>query len=366
MIWTDSELMLRFEGIIGQVPAESRQLYGNFAPLLAARMNERRMQQRRERCARGTFEDYLHHTKFVHACLMLESHRCLSEVMDWAYRSAVARGEDTEALRGEFEGWLQVVGRELGSRPAGVPLIQLYELLVQAHPTFCARASSGLLDPLGDGDLPEEARRFLCALLLGDESKVVAGPQELGESVARLPQWWEGVVAPALRTVGKLWSEGCVSVAEEHVATGLAQHLMRARFPAVRRTKEETVAVVVPSGELHTVGAEIVRDFLRLKGYRVFYTGAGTPLQGLVELVERNDVSALLISTTMASALVDVVDLVQAVEERMGGRRPRILVGGQVYRLDPGLGEKVGADVCIQRLEELEEYLVCEAVARLS
>ena len=113
MIWTDSELMLRFEGIIGQVPAESRQLYGNFAPLLAARMNERRMQQRPERCARGTFEDYLHHTKFVHACLMLESHRCLSEVMDWAYRSAVARGEDTEALRGELEGWLQVVGREL-------------------------------------------------------------------------------------------------------------------------------------------------------------------------------------------------------------------------------------------------------------
>jgi len=364
MIWTDSELRLRFETAVGQVPAAGALLYGNYAPLLAARMNVRSQAQHLHR--RGMFENYLHHAKFIHACLLLESHRCLVEWVDWAYRSAVARGEDTEPLRQELEGWLDVVGQELGNRPAARPLIQLCELLVQAHSTFCSRASSGLLDPLANEDLPREARKFLCALLLGDEAKAMAAPVELGESLALLPQWWEGVVAPALRTVGKLWNEGCVSVAEEHVATALAQQLMRARFPAVRSSEEETVAVVVPGGELHTVGAEIVRDFLRLKGYRVFYTGAGTPLDGLLELLEHNNVSFLLISTTIPSALMDVIDLVQAVRQRMGERRPRILVGGQAYKLDAQLCRKVGADACIQKLGELSDYLVCEPVARLS
>jgi len=364
MIWTNSELHLRFETAVGQVPATVGLLYGSYAPLLAARMNVRKQSQHLYR--RGMFENYLHHAKFIHACLMLESHRCLVEWMDWAYRSAVARGEDTEPLREELEAWLDVVQQELRNRPAGRPLIQLYELLVHAHPTFCSRASSGLLDPLASEDLPQEARKFLCALLLGDTAKVVATPVGVVESLTLLPQWWEGVVAPALRTVGKLWNEGCVSVAEEHVATGLAQQLMRARFPAVHSSEEETVAVVVPGGELHTVGAEIVRDFLRLKGYRVFYTGAGTPLDGLLELLDHHQVSFLLISTTMPSALLDVVDLVQAVRKRLGEHRPRILVGGQAYKLDAQLSRKVGADACIQKLDELTEYLVCEPAARLS
>lgn len=366
MEWTDSDLYLRFEMTVRQVPPAGRSLYGNYSPLLAARMNERTLKQGRQSCRRGIFEDYLHHARFVHACLTLQSPRCLVELMDWAYRSAVARDQDTDPLREEFEGWLQVVRQELANRPAGQTLIQLYELMVQAHPAFCARASGGFLDPLAGEDLPQDARQFLCALLLGDEAKAVETPLELGESVALLPRWWEGVVAPALRTVGKLWNEGCVSVAEEHVATGLAQQLMRARFPSVRQTKEETAVVVVPGGELHTVGAEMVRDFLRLKGYRVYYTGAGTPLHGLLELLEHNHVSFLLISTTMPSALLDVVDLVQAVRQRMGERRPRILVGGQAYKLDAQLSRKVGADACVQRFDELSEYLVCEPVARLS
>ncbi|MBL8174631.1 MAG: cobalamin-dependent protein [Bryobacterales bacterium] len=344
---------------MGQIPASGRVLYETYGPLLAAKMSLRLARE-------GMLGDHRHHTKFVHACLKLGSYRCLVEVMDWAYQSWVARGLEARELERELGCWKEVVEETVVNRAGGQELVRLYEVLWQADETFRARVEKAR-GPLGEQALPRPARELLSALLTGDEVRAAGTPMELGESMRLLPQWWENIVAPAMRTVGKLWSEGCVTVVEEHVATGIAQELLRSRFPAaVQCSMDEVVAVVVPEGELHTMGAEIVRDFLRLKGYKVFYTGADTPMDGLLRLLEHNAVSFLLISTTMAAPLVSVMDLIDAVNERMGERRPRIVVGGQAYLLDGRLWEKVGADVCLHGLEELGAYMRADAAVELA
>ena len=363
MIRKQSELISGMEEAVREVSPKSAQLYRNYAPLLATKV-EARWRERGDDWTSGMFENRMHHAKFVHACLVLQSHRCLVEVLHWAYGAWVARGLDPDRFRMELETWREVLQQEIGNRAEALPLIHLYDVLVRSHGTFCEMAAKGLGDPFQGEELPEEARRFLGALLMGNEPRVNA-PKDLGEAIRHLPRWWEHVVTPALHTVGKLWSEGCITVAEEHVATGIAQQVLRRSFPAgVEQTKEETVAVVVPGGEWHTLGAEIVRDFLRIQGYRVFYTGANTPLDGLLPLLRWNDVSYLLISSTIASELLTVSELVEQVKEQMGERRPRIVVGGQAYRLQAGLGERVGADVCLQGLEELLEYMVRESRGR--
>lgn len=345
-----SELSVRVESALSQVTPVGAKLYEAFGPLLAARMNA-------ATGMRGMFGDHLDHAKFVHSCLVLRSHRCLVEVILWSYRSCMARGEDLDRLQIELEGWRQVLRKEMEGWAEAQPLIRLYDVLAESHESFHALSEHGLPDPFGEAELPAAARDFLMALLLGDETRAPI-PAATAESLQLLPRWWEGVVAPALRTVGKLWSEGCVSVAEEHVATGIAQHLLRSTFPTVlNRRVEMTAAVVVPEYEHHTVGAEMVRDYLRIEGYKVFYTGANTPNEGLLPPLEQNDVSYLLISSTMPAGLPHAMDLVREVRERLGNSRPRILVGGQAYRLDAELGAKIGADACLHRLEDLGVYL---------
>lgn len=357
MIWNQSDLNSRLEAALREVTPRAAQWYGEYAPLLATKMDARWRERAGGEWASGMFESRLHHTKCVHACLLLGSHRCLIETLHWAYGAWVARGLAEDRFRVELEAWREVVKEEAGTRAEGKALVGLYDVLVSAHETFCAMAAKGLSDPFGEAQLPRKAQLFLGSLLTGSEPVVEAQPN--------LPQWWEGVVGPALRTVGKLWSEGCVSVAEEHVATAIVQQVMRRSLPAeVGPSKEQSVAVVVGAGEWHTVGAEIVRDFLRVQGYRVFYTGANTPLDGLVPLVEWNHISYLLISSTIASGLLQVSEMVELVKEKMGDRRPRIVVGGQAYRLDPGLGKQVGADACIQGLGELGDYLLRESKGR--
>lgn len=355
MIWNQLELNSGLEAALRAVGPKAAQWYGDYAPLLATKVDARWRERAGGEWTGGMFDTRLHHAKFVHACLLLQSHRCLVEMLHWAYGAWVARGLAPDRFRVELEAWREVVKEEIGNRAEGIPLVELYDLLVRSHETFCAIAVKGLGDPFAEQGLPEEARFFLGALLTGSEPALTHRP-DLG--AGDLPRWWEGVVAPALRTVGKLWSEGCVSVAEEHVATAMAQQALRRSFPSnVQPSKEHAVAVVVPAGEWHTVGAEIVRDFIRIQGYRVFYTGANTPLDGLLSLLERNDVSHLLVSSTVASGLPQVSELVQRVKEQMGERRPRIVVGGQAYRLDAGFGERVGADASIQGLRELAEYV---------
>ncbi|MFN7935417.1 MAG: cobalamin-dependent protein [Bryobacteraceae bacterium] len=354
MIWNQLELNSRLEAALRAVSRQAAQWYGEYAPLLATKVDARWRERAGGEWASGMFESRLQHTKCVHACLLLGSHRCLLETLHWAYGSWVARGLAVDRFRVELEAWREVVREEAGNRAEGAPLVHLYDVLVQAHETFCSMAGKGPGDPLREEQLPQEAQLFLASLLTGSEPVVDVQPN--------LRSWWEGVVGPALRTVGKLWSEGCVSVAEEHVATAIVQQVMRRSLPAkAEPTKDQSVAVVVPAGEWHTVGAEIVRDSLRVEGYRVFYTGANTPLDGLVPLVEWNHISHLLISTTIASGLLQVSEMVEMVKEKMGDRRPRIVVGGQAYRLDAGLGQRVGADVCLQGLGELGDYLVRES-----
>lgn len=188
------------------------------------------------------------------------------------------------------------------------------------------------------------ADRYLSAQLTGDRAEAVRllvdEGLHRGISAAELLL---AVIQPAQREIGRLWQENKVSIAQEHLATGISQlALARISQDSPRSAPlEKTVIVACVEGETHEMGARIAADFLEMAGFRVRFLGASVPTDSLIDMVKKSPPDLIALSATMsfhADALRDAVERLNAAT----GRSIPIMVGGHIFEWVPGLREELG------------------------
>src|SRR5688572_20021160 len=99
-----------------------------------------------------------------------------------------------------------------------------------------------------------------------------------GLSVADL---YVDAIAPALAEIGHRWATGRLSVADEHLATGIAHDLMRLvsrTATAYPRRSRERVLLLAIGGEAHVTGLRMIGDLAEARGFDVRYLGAQLPV----------------------------------------------------------------------------------------
>ena len=116
------------------------------------------------------------------------------------------------------------------------------------------------------------------------------------------------VVQAALYDIGRRWERGEVSVAQEHLATRIADVVMVDLAPSLPREEPRgRVAIVACAAhELHDIGSRIVADFLAADGWVVLSLGAMTPSGALAELAAARRADVVALSATMADHLPDL------------------------------------------------------------
>jgi methanogenic corrinoid protein MtbC1 len=168
---------------------------------------------------------------------------------------------------------------------------------------------------------------------------LVAGNARLAELVAldaigngmRVADLYVDVIGPALADVGHRWEGGKMSIADEHLATGIVSGVMRIVGPTAttrpRRSRERMLLAAV-GGEGHVVGLRMIADLAIGAGFDVHELGAAVPVDTLAAVVARHQPVVVGLSVTMAasaSQLGDALDEILA-----SGHPPRaILVGGR-------------------------------------
>jgi excisionase family DNA binding protein len=93
------------------------------------------------------------------------------------------------------------------------------------------------------------------------------------------------IIGPTMRSIGELWEQGKLGVADEHRASAIATRLISrlgARFGR-RGHKRGTVIVAAPAGEMHSVPIAMAANLLRWHGFGVVELGADTPGEALAE-----------------------------------------------------------------------------------
>ena len=152
----------------------------------------------------------------------------------------------------------------------------------------------------------ERAVALADRLIAGDEQgawRRLEDTLAAGSDVASL---YVDVLGKAMCIVGERWASGEASIADEHIASGVASRLvgrLGARQPRRGRTRGSVVVGAVP-GDRHTLPSAIVADLLRGNNFRVVDLGGDVPADQFADVAQSADrlVAVGLCATTPLSA----------------------------------------------------------------
>lgn len=178
------------------------------------------------------------------------------------------------------------------------------------------------------------AARLEPALLAGDEPtawQVIEAAMAGGRT---LPYCYTEVLGRALSLLGARWETGEVTVAEQYLATSVAERLV-SRMGAHGRRPGRTKGAVVfgaPLGELHRLPVSIAADLIRIAGFQVLELGVNVPAEAFALAAQRaRDLVAVGIGIATIDHLESVEETVEAVQRAAEG--VPVIVGGRAVPL---------------------------------
>jgi methanogenic corrinoid protein MtbC1 len=205
----------------------------------------------------------------------------------------------------------------------------------------------------------ELRERYVDALVDGDPAQAAALLHAATSDGIDVRTLYLQVLQPALYEIGRRWEEAEISIAQEHLATATTQSLMAhlaERLGAERPSRRGRIALVASAeGELHSIGARMVADFLEADGWDVLFVGALSPVDALAEMAAARGVDVVALSASLSERLPEVNAAVRALAALEP--RPLIAVGGQAFSGDPAAALATGADLYANNPEALVKTL---------
>lgn len=190
--------------------------------------------------------------------------------------------------------------------------------------------------------LDKLAGDFVQAQLAGDRRAavmLVVNGVSNGLSVADIQQH---VIRAAQEEIGRLWQTNAISIAQEHIATGISQIALARLFDYAPHSPSngKLIYVACVQGEQHDMPARLVADYFDHGGFTVRYFGPDVPTHDLVEAVRKKPPDLLALSVTMS---FNVGALRAAVRQiRTHAAKLPIAVGGHAVRWSEGIIAELG------------------------
>lgn len=136
------------------------------------------------------------------------------------------------------------------------------------------------------------------------------------------------ILVPLMVRIGVEWENGTISVAHEHMLS----HMVLQRFTQFFRVFPTSkslpkILAFCPSGEHHQLGLLLFTLFLRENGYPVSYIGPDTPLEGLPELIDKQDFKLVCLSISNKLMLPVADRYIEALDAAKPGLQ--FVIGGR-------------------------------------
>lgn len=199
---------------------------------------------------------------------------------------------------------------------------------------------------------------FLESLLAGDRlgsSRMVR--ELLGKNIP-VQTIYEELIKEALYRVGERWENNQITVAEEHLATSVAEAVMNELFPQlVNKTRlKKRVMLACVENELHQVGVKMVADVFEMKGWDSFFLGTNVPVRDLVSYARKIRPDLFALSASIYFHMPVLQNMLSMI--RASFPETPVLLGGQAFR--HGGHDLFTADPMLTRIPDLytlEEHI---------
>jgi methanogenic corrinoid protein MtbC1 len=139
------------------------------------------------------------------------------------------------------------------------------------------------------------------------------------------------VIAPLLRSVGDAWASGRMSVAQEHLVSGIVRAHLERLLPDARGQVRGAAVLACAPGERHELGLLMLALLLRADGWQVAYLGTDTPVADAARLAADLDAGLLCFSATMPEHVAALAETLSSVSL---GATTTLVLGGQAVTRD--------------------------------
>ena len=209
------------------------------------------------------------------------------------------------------------------------------------------------------GDLSE----FIQELKFGNKEACVRYCLDLLESgKADIRSLYEGYLKESLNRMTCDPEEKALCIWREHEATAIVRTVIECAYPYVIREREMRGArklgkavVLCPESEYHEIGARMIADYLTIIGYEAIFVGSNTPRDEILRAVQILSFDLLALSVTNYYNLVAAKKMIDLIRKKTS-KPIRIILGGQAFKNNPELCEKINADILLQTFEDLEAF----------
>ena len=174
-------------------------------------------------------------------------------------------------------------------------------------------------------------------------------------TVVGAARFMDSVVAPLFRLIGDAWHAGQLTIAQEHMATGVTHPLLaRVRGSLPVAPNAPVVVIATPAGERHEIGALLAAGAAALEGWQVTYLGADLPAAEIATAAREAGASMVALSTVYADRSTVAAEL-RALRDALPPDVDLVVGGAGVTRLS-GRGEIPGVTT-LASLDELRTRL---------
>jgi methanogenic corrinoid protein MtbC1 len=149
------------------------------------------------------------------------------------------------------------------------------------------------------------------------------------------------LVTSTLSRIGEAWEEGKLALSQVYMSSIICEELVEKLLPPqspVRKSQPKMAIGVFE--DYHLLGKRIVYSTLRASGFELMDLGGGLTANQLVEIVKKEEIKILLLSSLMLPSALHIKKLKPMLKDS----DVKIIVGGAPFRFDRELWIEVEAD----------------------
>lgn len=287
-------------------------------------------------------EDLAFHLEFLRPVLEFGLIQPMLDYLRWLTTVLATRDVPSEHLPLSLE-WL---AEFFAGRMQGTEGLCVVKALQNVKERYVETAHA---HPAIDAMLPEpwlECPTFESALLTGDRRGAESVLERCFEEGRGLVDVELHIIQPALYEIGRKWQSNEVTVAQEHLATAIAQAVMTGGLlkSAVPAANGSRIVLACVEGNCHAVGLQMVADAFLLAGWEVQFLGASVPTGALLRHVAQYKPDLLGLSVSFAQQLRVVKEIMARLTQAHGSARPPVIIGGLAINQFDRLAGQLGAD----------------------
>jgi methanogenic corrinoid protein MtbC1 len=172
--------------------------------------------------------------------------------------------------------------------------------------------------------------------------------------IFNISDFFDKILRPVMTKIGSDWAKGKLAIATEHVASNIAQTLVKIILEQVSgRGNKKKILLCVPVGEEHHIGCDVLETYLTIKGFKVFNLGTSIPSDAITEFIDMKKPDIVLISITIQDNILAGQRLVKKIRNKS---KIPILIGGYALQADK-LPKFEGNIIGDARLDEIPKIL---------